>query len=454
MSAKTRKKEFKKSQRRSNEYTFHKRRALSSLCRIWSYRRSCAHRKLYPALASLALQNRLPSNLVLVGVARTMMDDEQFEGEIHKAVINAGGSQEAIKALETLCVKFRYCQGDYDDDDTFTRLAQILNEADTEVGTSGNRLFYLATVPSAFITVARGLGKAKLAKESGSSFSRIIVEKPFGHNLESAEQLDDELHKVFEEHQIYRIDHYLAKETVQNIMALRFTNTIFEPLWNRRYVDHVEITVAEDLGVGHRGTFYESAGALRDIVQNHVMQVLSLIAMEPPASFDPDAVRDEKVKVLRSVRPFRRNSLHKSVVRGQYEQGVVDGESVPGYREEEGVSPQSNVETYVVLRLEIDNWRWADVPFYIRTGKRLAKRVTEVALKYRPVPHLPLPLADVDNLDPNTMLLTIQPDEAVQISFAAKVPGSPFRVRTVPLHFSYNQGFTERGTRGVRTCSP
>lgn len=403
-----------------------------------------AHRKLYPALASLALQNRLPSHLAIIGVARTVMDGEQYGTEIHKAVLNAGISQDALSALEKLFVKCRYCQGSYDDPETFQRLSAMLQEADAEAGTAGNRLYYLATVPSAFATVAQGLGAAGLTQESDSSFCRIIVEKPFGRDLASSIELDKELHQVFQEHQIYRIDHYLAKETVQNIMALRFTNTIFEPLWNRRYVDHVEITVAEDLGVGHRGTFYESAGALRDIVQNHVLQVLSLFAMEPPADFDPDAIRDEKVKVLRAIRPLKYNAIQDSVVRGQYDVGVIDGEPVVAYRQEDGVSPKSKVETFVALRLYVDNWRWADVPFYIRTGKRLPKRVTEIALKYRPVPHLPLPLADVDSLDPNALVLTIQPDEAVEISFAAKVPGSPFRVRTVPLHFSYNQGFTER----------
>ena len=275
------------------------------------------------------------------------------------------------------------------------------------------------------------------------TFRRLVIEKPFGRDLDSAEKLDAELHKYFHEHQIFRIDHYLAKETVQNILALRFANAIFEPLWNRRYVDHVELTVAESLGVGHRGTFYEQAGALRDIVQNHLLQVLALTAMEPPASFDADAIRDEKVKLLRSIRPLQPWDLPHLVVRGQYVDGVVDGEPVPGYRDEEGVAPNSTTETYLALRLEIDNWRWAGVPFFVRTGKRLARRVTEVAVRYKQVPFLPLPKSAVDSIEPNTTIVRIQPDEGVEVSFAAKVPGSPFRVKTVDLDFSYMEAFDE-----------
>ncbi len=403
-----------------------------------------AHRKLYPALASLALQDRLPHHLAIIGIARTMMDDAEFQADVEKTLLADNNDRASIDALNKLGAQFRYCQGSYDDPETFAKLARMLEAADVEQGTAGNRLYYLATVPAAFTTVANGLGRAGLAEETGNSFRRIVVEKPFGHDLASAIELDNELHKNFREDQIYRIDHYLAKETVQNILALRFANTIFEPLWNRRYVDHAEITVAESLGVEHRGTFYESAGALRDIVQNHVMQVLSVIGMEAPASFEANAIRDEKVKLLKSIRPLDDKTVQHAVVRGQYTAGTIDGEKVPGYREEEGVAPRSKVETYVALRLEIDNWRWAGVPFYIRTGKRLPHRVTEVALRFREVPHLALPLSDVDSLEPNTLVLNIQPDEGIEIYFAAKVPGSPFRVRTVPLKFSYGTGFTER----------
>jgi glucose-6-phosphate 1-dehydrogenase len=388
-----------------------------------------ASRKLYPALNELADRNQLPRQFAVIGVARTEMSDEDF----------------AARAPELAArgVAFRYVAGSFDDADTFVRLREALEVCDVKSGTAGNRLYYLATIPTAFAKVARQLGAVGLAEEPPGTFRRLVIEKPFGHDLASAEQLDHDLHAVFAEHQIFRIDHYLAKETVQNILALRFANAIFEPLWNRRYVDHVELTVAETLGVGHRGTFYENAGALRDIVQNHLLQVLALTAMEPPASFSADAVRDEKVKLLRAIRPLQPWDLPQLVVRGQYRDGTVDGERVPGYREEEGVAANSTTETYLALRLEIDNWRWAGVPFFVRTGKRLAHRVTEVAIRYKHVPFLPLPKSAVDSIEPNTTVLRIQPDEGIEVSFGAKVPGSPFQVRTVDLDFSYQEAFDE-----------
>ncbi len=402
-----------------------------------------AHRKLYPALASLASRHQLPRRFAVIGNARTEMDDDDYRDEVRKAVVAAGKDPSEQQAFENLDIVYRYVAGSFDDPSTFTRLADVLHQVDERHGIAANRLFYLATVPQLFVKVARGLGAVGLADEPSGAFSRIIVEKPFGHDLQSALDLNTQLHEVFAEHQIYRIDHYLAKETVQNILALRFTNAIFEPLWNRRYVDHVQITVAEQLGVEHRGTFYEQAGALRDIVQNHVLQVLALTAMEPPASFHADPIRDEKVKVLRAIRPFDGVGLRDRVVRAQYSAGVVDGEAVPGYREEEGVGRESKVETYLALQLEIDNWRWAGVPFYVRTGKRLARRVTEVALRYQNVPFLPLPKTAVDSVHPNEIILRIQPDEGIELSFAAKVPGSPFRVRTQKLDFSYRRSFAE-----------
>jgi glucose-6-phosphate 1-dehydrogenase len=395
-----------------------------------------AHRKLYPALAHLAERRQLPGRLAVVGVARTEMSDDDYAGEVRKTLA-AAGAAEGSSALDRLGVRFRYVRGSFDDGSVFDRLVRVLDETDLEYRTSANALFYLATLPQAFGTIAAGLGRVGLAEQPPGTFRRLVVEKPFGHDLDSAAELDRRLHEWFREEQIYRIDHYLAKETVQNILALRFTNTIFEPLWNRRYVDHVEITVAEQLGVEHRGTFYEKAGALRDIVQNHVLQVLALTAMEAPASFAADAIRDEKVKALKSVRPLDPVELSRRAVRAQYGPGEINGEQVAGYREEEGVAPESMTETYLALRLEIDNWRWAGVPFYLRTGKRLPKRVTEVALRYKQVPFLPLPASAVESVEPNTMCLRIQPDEGIEVSFAAKVPGSPFRVRTVPLRFNY-----------------
>jgi glucose-6-phosphate 1-dehydrogenase len=403
-----------------------------------------AHRKLYPALASLAATRQLPERLVVVGVSRTRMSDEDFATEIRNSIAKAGEVEPGGQTpLDERGVGYRYISGSFDDDATFRHVGNVLAACEAEYGTAGNALYYLATIPQMFGRVAAGLGRAGLAQEPPGAFRRIIVEKPFGHDLETSRALDAELHEHLHEHQIFRIDHYLAKETVQNILALRFTNTIFEPLWNRRYVDHVQITVAEQLGVEHRGTFYEQSGALRDILQNHLLQVLALTAMEPPASFDANAIRDEKVKILRSIRPLEPDELSRSVVRGQYTEGEVDGVEVPGYRDEEGVSPTSNVETYLALELDVDNWRWAGVPFYLRTGKRLPHRATEVALQYKQVPFLPLPPSAVGSVEPNVMVLNIQPDEGITLEFAAKVPGPTFRVRGVELEFRYGKAFTE-----------
>ena len=389
-----------------------------------------AQRKLYPALAALASRGQLPRRLVVVGVARTAMSDDEFAAR--------------MPGLAERGVTFRYVAGSFDDPGTFGALAAVLETCDGALGTAGNRLYYLSTVPALFGKVAAGLGAAGLAVEPSGTFRRVVIEKPFGHDRSSAEALDASLHAVFHEHQIFRIDHYLAKETVQNILAMRFANAIFEPLWNRRYVDHVEITVAESLGVEHRGAFFEQAGALRDIVQNHLLQVLALTAMEAPVSFEADAIRDEKVKLLRSVRPLEPLGAAGPVVRGQYVNGVIDGRDVCAYRDEEGVAPESMTETFVALRLEIDNWRWAGVPFFIRTGKRLQRRVTEVAVRYKQVPFLPLPASAVGSIEPNATVLRIQPDEGIEVAFGAKVPGSPFRVRTVKLDFSYVDSFAEQ----------
>jgi glucose-6-phosphate 1-dehydrogenase len=403
-----------------------------------------AHRKLYPALASLATTDQLPHRLVVIGVARTQMSDEDFTTEVRNSIAKARDVEPGGRTvLDERGVGFRYIAGSFDDDATYRALGAELAACEAKYEIAGNALFYLATIPQMFGRAATGLGEAGLAEEPPGAFRRIVVEKPFGRDLETSRALDAELHRYFHEHQIFRIDHYLAKETVQNILALRFTNTIFEPLWNRRYVDHVQITVAEDLGVEHRGTFYEQSGALRDIVQNHLLQVLALTAMEPPASFDANAIRDEKVKVLRSIRPLAPDDLARSVVRGQYTDGEINGVEVPAYRDEEGVSSESNVETYLALELDIDNWRWAGVPFYLRTAKRLPRRITEVALQYKQVPFLPLPPTAVSSVEPNVMVLNIQPDEGITLQFAAKVPGTTFRVRGVELEFRYGRAFTE-----------
>jgi glucose-6-phosphate 1-dehydrogenase len=395
-------------------------------------------RKLMPAIERLSRRRLLPPAFSVVGVARTQMDDDRFRSLMLAAVPDSG------PAWPELVKSFRYVAGDYAHPDTFDALGTILQELDKERGTAGNRTFYLATIPSVFEEVVEALGKAGLNNPvSAESSVRLVIEKPFGRDLASANQLDAALHRVFEEDQIYRIDHYLGKETVQNVLALRFANAIFEPVWNRRYVDHVQITVAESLGVEHRGGFYETAGALRDIVQNHVLQVLSLTLMEPPATVDAQGIRDEKVKALRAVKIPTPREVLANVVRAQYEAGWSEGKQVVGYREEEGVAPDSVTETFVAMQLEVDNWRWAGVPIFVRTGKRLPKRVTEVALQFQRVPHLPFTAADSEGLHPNALILRIQPDEGISLRFGAKVPGQAFEVRDVLMDFSYGAAFLE-----------
>jgi len=382
----------------------------------------------------------------VVGVARTDFDDEQFFESMRQAVEKAGGGgEEARHVWESFAQGgFRYVAGDYGDPETFKRLKDVLDEIDATRGTAQNRLIYLATPPSTFPTVIQGLAQCGLNRPANdNAFVRIVIEKPYGRDTRSAEKLDAVVHEVFEEPQVYRIDHYLGKETVQNVLALRFANAIFEPIWNRRYVNHVQITVAEQLGVGHRGGFYESAGALRDIVQNHVLQVLALTLMEPPSTFDPNGIRDEKVKALRAVDILSPEEVAQNVVRAQYRAGWVQGTEVHSYRDEEGVDPHSQTETYVAMRLKVDNWRWAGVPFYVRTGKYLPKRVTEVAMEFNRVPHLPFAMSQAEGLDPDALVLRIQPDEGITLRFGAKVPGQAFRVRSVSMDFFYGAAFLE-----------
>src|SRR4051812_4534573 len=313
-----------------------------------------------------------------------------------------------------------------------------MQELARERGTCENALFYLATPPTMFPVIVQQLAREGLAEEDDGYWRRIVIEKPFGRDLASAKELDEVVHQAFREDQVFRIDHYLGKETVQNILVFRFANGIFEPVWNRNFIDHVQITVAESIGVEGRGRFYEEAGALRDMVQSHMLQVLSFVAMEPPASFAAEAVRDERAKALGAVRPLSASD----VVRGQYTVGFVDGKRVPAYVEEDGVAPTSEVETYVAARANLDNWRWADTPFYLRTGKRLPKRVSEVAIQFKRVPHLPFSHTAAEQLEPNVLVLRIQPDEGISLRFAAKVPAARIQIRTVNMDFQYDRAFT------------
>jgi glucose-6-phosphate 1-dehydrogenase len=402
-------------------------------------------RKLMPAVERLALRRLLPAGFSVVGVARTELSDDDFRERMRTAVEKlGGGGDEAGPVWAAFTGGFRYVAGDYGEAPTFDRLKSVLDELDRERGTSGNRLYYLATPPATFPVIVDALAEHGLNRPTtDGAFVRIVIEKPYGHDEQSARDLDARVHAAFAEEQVYRIDHYLGKETVQNVLALRFANTIFEPIWNRRYVDHVQITVAEELGVGHRGSFYEKAGALRDIVQNHVMQVLALTLMEPPATFDADGIRDEKVKALKAVDIPSPDEVGEHVVRAQYTTGWVGGEEVPGYREEVGVDPHSQTETYVAMRLTVDNWRWAGVPFYVRTGKRLPKRVTEVAMEFQRPPHLPFTASQATGLAPDALVLRIQPDEGITLRFGAKVPGQAFQVRSVSMDFFYGAAFLE-----------
>jgi glucose-6-phosphate 1-dehydrogenase len=401
-------------------------------------------RKLMPAIAGLAKRGLLPEEFAVVGIARTEMGEDEFRAKMLEAVPDGG------PAWGKAVAKFRYVAGDYDHPDTFDALKKVLDELDETHCTGRNRTFYLSIPPSLFASVAAAIGEHGLDDEDDPDADvRVVVEKPYGRDLASARELDAAMHKTFREEQIYRIDHYLGKETVQNVLALRFSNAIFEPIWNRRYVDSIQITVAETLGVGHRGGFYESAGALRDIVQNHVLQVLSLTLMEPPVSMDPQGIRDEKVKALRAIDIMSTDEVVNDVVRAQYGPGEIPDEgTVPAYREEEDVASNSEVETFVAMKLTADNWRWAGVPIFIRTGKRLPQRVTEVVLTFKPVPHLPFVASQARGLRRNELILRIQPDEGITLNFGAKVPGQAFEVRSVSMDFSYSETFTEPGSDG------
>jgi glucose-6-phosphate 1-dehydrogenase len=401
-------------------------------------------RKLIPALFYLSRERMLPAGFSVVGAARTPKTDEQFRKEMSDAVKNfLHLTPESDAFVEGFTKGLYYIAGDFGAPEAYQQLKTALDRLDKERGTAGNRLFYLATPPSFFPVIVKHLGAAGLAKpqDPGKTWTRIILEKPFGRSLESARELNQTVTSVFEEDQVYRIDHYLGKETVQNLLVFRFANGIFEPFWNRRYIDHVQICVAEDLGVENRGAYYEEAGLLRDMIQNHVLQLLSLVAMEPPATFQATAVRDEKAKVLRALRPIRFERVPEFVLRGQYAEGYVGGKKVPAYRTEPKVSPTSNTETYAALKFFIDNWRWADVPFYLRSGKRLPKRVSEISVQFRRVPHLLFKGSGAEEIEPNILAIRIQPNEGISLKFCAKLPGTTMQIRAVEMEFLYGESF-------------
>ncbi len=420
-------------------------------------------RKLLPALYSLAAQNRLPPGFAVVGVSNATWTPDQFRNEIRQALGELAHVNPSPEQWEAFAKRLDYIEGDFSDPNLYQELTRRLRQMP---GNPGNVLFYMATPPSVFPIIAEQLGRAGLNKPgattpqngvAGKGWTRAIVEKPFGRDLASAQVLNHALHQVFDESQIYRIDHYLGKETVRNILILRFANGIFEPIWNRRYIDHVQITVAETLGVEQRGRYYEEAGALRDMIQNHLMQVLSIVAMEAPVRFEANAVRDEKAKVISSIRPLITSSsispdeVTHFAARGQYGPGFIYGEPVPGYRQEPGVSPTSGRETYAALRLQIENWRWAGVPFYLRSGKRMPKRVSEVAIRFKQPPFRMFGDLGEDAIDANVLSIRIQPDEGISLRFEAKVPGADMRLRPVNMDFHYGSSFGEQQPEAYET---
>ena len=399
-----------------------------------------AHRKLLPALYNLAHEGALPERFEMIGVARREQEDVDFQEMARQSIERFSRRRPDASVLDGLIEDMRYVPGAFDDDAVYTELAQVLSGFDERAGEPLNRVFYLSTAPQFFPVIASKLGAAGLS-QSENAQTRIVIEKPFGYDLASARALNAQVLEVFDESQVFRIDHYLGKETVQNLMALRFANALFEPVWNRNFIDHVEITAAEDIGIGGRAGYYEGAGALRDLVQNHMMQLLALLTMEPPSSFDADRVRDEKLKVLEAIVPPDVSEVPHMAVRAQYGPGTIGGKRVPGYHDEEGVAPDSRTETYAALRLHVSNWRWAGVPFYMRTGKQLARKVTEIAVTLKPVPHLAFQSIGSVGVQPNQVILTVQPDEGVSVSLGAKIPGPRMRIRPVNMEFRYGTAF-------------
>ncbi|HYL54876.1 MAG TPA: glucose-6-phosphate dehydrogenase [Gemmatimonadales bacterium] len=406
-------------------------------------------RKLIPALYHLRQDGVLPPSFAAIGVARERLDDASFRAAMLQALNEFTPNAASPDVAQTLCERLFYVPGDLDDAQTYAALGKRLSAVDGDGGrpATRGRLFYLAIPPSVYPDVIHHLRDSGVAPQvqdpTAPSWVRVIIEKPFGHSLESARALNRLVREAFAEHQVYRIDHYLGKETVQNLLVFRFANSIFEPVWNRQHVHHVQITAAESVGVEHRGRYYEEAGVVRDMFQNHLLQLLTLTAMEPAVRFNAEAVRDEKLKVLRAIRPITPPEMHDYLVRGQYGPGTINGEPVPGYRQEPNVAPDSGTATYAVARFMVDNWRWQDVPFYLRSGKRMPRRATEIAIQFRQPPHLMFPLPAGHQLEPNVLAIRVQPDEGISLRFEVKVPGVEVRMVSVDMDFGYHEAFGE-----------
>ena len=399
-------------------------------------------RKLVPALFRLVAQRLLPAEFAIVGISRSALSDDEFRARMREAVTTFSPDKRVDEEVwSSFAEGLFYLPGDVGDSETYSKLKSLLDRLASERSTGHNHVFYLSTAPAQYQDAIKYLGASGLAGQDEDHWARIIIEKPFGTDLNSARQLNVEVAAAFDEDQVYRIDHYLGKETVQNLISFRFANGIFEPIWNRQYVDHVQITNAETIGVEGRGAYYESAGVIRDMIQNHVFQVLSLVAMEPPISLSGNAVRDEKIKAMQAVRNYTADDVDEFVIRGQYGPGSVGGKAVAGYREEPGVDPNSQTETFAALKLYIDNWRWAGVPFFLRSGKRMPKRVTEIAIQFKQAPHLLFSQYGEQNLEPNVLVVRVQPDEGITLRIGVKIPGQQTRLRWVNMDFRYGASF-------------